>query len=138
MDNVQVNGNIDVKVGATLIVRPGSTVMGDIRARRDREVDLGGVSVTGNVRVSRGGQISFQENTISGNVLIAKNRFTSGATFVDNDVSGDVTFKGNTGTPGSSVQVASNTIGGDLLCKGNGPGVIDTSGGNSVRNQNTC
>jgi hypothetical protein len=165
LGNVKVGGNILVEKGAILGLgcSPGAlgppfdqapckgqtttdTVGGNIIANQPWSMYLTADTIRGNV-VSNGGgpgvtfnpyvNFPIKENTIGGN-LIVQGWQGAWAGALRNQVAGNLIFRNNNTANPDANEVATNTVGGNLICTGNAPATqFGDSGGlpNTVAGQ---
>ncbi len=139
---VHVTGNVTVGKGAVLglgaygppnIAQTGTVVDGNIIANQPASLYLTAITVHGNVTSNGGGDP--ERNFPTKNVVVDGNMTIQGWSglwigLLRNQVGGNVVFSKNSGTqtgieefegiPDSS-EVATNHIGGNLICQGNSP-----------------
>ena len=139
-----VNGDINVREGANLIICPDNDIRGGIKANRPNSVFISdqligpcaplapppkalGITIAGDVRVENGGSFTLLGNplgivAVSGDVEIKKMQTVEILQFT---VNGDVAVKQS-----KDVTVTGNIIGGDLKIKGTSGTCVEQS--NSV------
>jgi hypothetical protein len=115
-----VNGGITVRPGASLVVADGSTINGGLKADGAAVVHLFGAGVNGDAVVSE----------TTGDLIVAGSVF-SGSLSVSGNRSADVTIPSGE-TRDYGVALVGNTIGKNLACVGNEPGVTDFGAANTV------
>jgi hypothetical protein len=115
-----VNGGVRVRPGASLVVADGSQIKGGIRTDGAAVVHLFGASVNGDTVVSG----------TTGDLIVAGSVFSESLT-VSGNRSADVTIPSGE-TRNYGVGLVGNTVGEDLACTGNDPGVTDFGAPNTV------
>lgn len=125
------------------LFRSGGTfrVGGDVRitGADERGVFLSGVTIDGDVRVSRSGAelgVTLQFSVIGGSAAIVDNtivgeEFRSAFFIIGNTVTDDLIFSRNDATNAfePSLLVGNTVLHGDLVCRNNVPGVVDSRPG---------
>jgi hypothetical protein len=149
-----VDGNVIVGQGAIALLgcnffdceAPSDThIHGSVLADAPLTMDIDGAVIDGNV-ISHGGgpgpsvdpssvvaNFAFKDNTIGGNVnLTGWSGWWLGV--LRDQVAGNVTVSGISGTDPDSLEVSENVIGGDMTCRNNTPAIQFGEGGtpNSV------
>jgi hypothetical protein len=115
-----VNGGIAVRPGASLAVSKGSRINGGIRTDGAAIVHVFGASVNGDSVISG----------TTGDLILAGSAFSESLAISDNS-SADVTIPSGE-TRNYGVGLVGNSIGDDLACTGNDPGVTDFGAPNTV------
>lgn len=111
-----VRGDVIIFAGGSLLARD-TRIRGSIEASRADFVELVGVRVDRNVSLRElvGDSSRIESSDLRGSVALTSNR--SRFAILDNQFGHDLSAFGNTG----GLQIAGNTIEGDLLCTGNVP-----------------
>jgi hypothetical protein len=115
-----VNGAVRVQAGASLVVFDGSKINGGLRADDAAVVHIFGASVNGDTVIAG----------TTGDLIVAGSAFSESLVVSDNQ-SADVTIPSGE-TRDYGVGLVGNTIGADLACTGNEPGVTDFGAPNNV------
>jgi hypothetical protein len=115
-----VNGGVRVRPGASLVVFDGSRINGGLRADQAAVVHVFGAGVNGDSVVSG--------TTVD--LIVAGSVFSESLT-VSGNRSADVTIPSGE-TRNYGVGLVGNTVGEDLACTGNEPGVTDFGAPNTV------
>jgi hypothetical protein len=124
LERTRANGSIVVGRGATLVARSVS-VNGNIQAEGAASVRVVGFStVGGSVQIVQGGGAVVRGTRINGDLYVDSN--TAQLRLNSNNIGGSLQAFQNVG----GVEIASNTIKGNLQCKANEP--PPTGGGNSA------
>jgi hypothetical protein len=120
LENATVNGGVTVRLGASLVVSDGSRINGGLRADGAEVVHVFGTSVKGDSRISG----------TTEDLILAGSRFSESLSLSGNHGRDVTILSGETRNYG--VVVLGNTIGGDLACAGNTPGVTNFDVANDV------
>jgi hypothetical protein len=115
-----VNGGIAVRPGASLVLSKGSRINGGLRTDGAAIVHVFGASVNGDSVISG----------TTGDLIVAGSAFSESLAISDNS-SADVTIPSGE-TRNYGVGLVGNSIGDDLACTGNDPGVTDFGAPNTV------
>lgn len=123
------NGHADCGTAASRI--GAITVDGNLVALSPSALALNFVTVRGNVGVYGGtaATLPVQDNAITGNLVVNGWNGTV-VSVLRNKVSGSMTVSNNVGANVDSNDVASNSVGGNLVCRGNAPTAHVGTGGN--------
>ena len=115
-----VTGGITVRPGASLVVSDGSRINGGLKADDASVVHVFGTRVDGDSVISG----------TTGDLIVAGSVFSGSLVVSDNQSSAVTIPSGETRNYG--VGLVGNTIGEDLACTGNDPGVTDFGAPNNV------
>jgi hypothetical protein len=142
--NVDVTGNVTVGSGASLFVfSPAKfTVNSSLLSAGARIVQLapqplGATNILGSVSLVGTIIVADVEHSFIGGTLSVANSNATSVVFLGNNVAGNVLVQNNKTSVGPNDFIASNTIGGSLVCSGNTPpptdaGLPNTVGGSKV------
>ena len=114
-----VNGGVVVLEGASLVVADGAQINGGLRATGADAVHVFGAQVKGDARIAGSDDVIVAGSVFSESLVLAGNRSPA------------VTIPSGA-TRNYGVAVVGNTVGGQLSCDGNDPGVTNFGAPNAV------
>lgn len=131
LDGTQVQGDVTVKSGATLVTT-GASIEGSIQGESAKSVTLNpGTRVQGNVQLQKGNSITIDQAEIRGELQLQDN---DGPVDVANSqIGGSFQAKNNDG----GTQISSNAIANNLQCQDNDPAPTG-SGNTAAQKQGQC
>jgi hypothetical protein len=120
LNNTNVEGNIIVNTGATLVAR-GVSVKGSIQSEGHARVTVvksttRSARVNGDIQIKQGKSATVADAHIGGSLQVEQNK--GGFNFSRNIIGSDLQANANTGT---GLTISSNVIDGNLQCQSNNP-----------------